>query len=137
MDQRGPHCPSLGPRERPEPVHSPAPPYTERRPRGASPQPGVVPRALMRRVGGRGRTRSSGGGGPEGETPPMSARGTNPRKGEQRQVGGSAGAALPRKDNTGAQRSAQAVQNAAVECKGKSRPDGTLQSTGSRRESGA
>jgi hypothetical protein len=58
-------------------------------------------------------------------------------QGGQRQVGGSAGAALPRKSNTGAQRSAQAVQNAAVECKGKSRPDEALQSTGPRRESAA
>lgn len=77
MDQRGPHCPSLGPRERPEWVHSPATPHTERRPRGASPQPGVVLRALMRRVGGRGRAHPFGDGGPGSETPPISARGTN------------------------------------------------------------
>jgi len=54
--------------------------------------------------------------------------------GGQRQVGGSAGAAHPRKDNTGAQRSAQAGQSSAVECKGKSRPDRTLEHKGSGRE---
>ena|GEM_PF-2217939 len=136
MDQRDPHCPSLGPHDRPEWVHSPATPHTERRPRGASPQPGAGSRAPMRRVGGRRRSRPFGGGGAEGETPPMGAREPN-LFGGQRQVGGSAGAALPRKCNTGAQRSAQAVQNAAVECKGKSWPDETLQGTGSRRESAA
>ena len=57
--------------------------------------------------------------------------------GGQRRVGGSAGAARPRKDNTGAQRSAQAGQNSAVECKGKSRPDRTLDSKGSGRETAA
>ena len=81
MDQPGPHCPSLGPRERPEWVHSPATPYTERRPRGASLQPGVGSRALMRRVGGRRRSRFFGGGGAESETPPMSAREPNPERG--------------------------------------------------------
>ena len=57
--------------------------------------------------------------------------------GGQRQVGGLAGAARPRKGNTGAQRSAQAGQNSAVECKGKSRPDRTLDSKGSGRETAA
>ncbi len=62
---------------------------------------------------------------------------TFPQGREQCQVDSSAGAALPRKDNTGAQRSAQVVQNATVECKGKSWPDEILQRTGSRRESAA
>ena len=66
---------------------------------------------------------------PEGLTPGQ--------PGGQRQVGGLAGAARPRKDNTGAQRSAQAGQNSAVECKGKSRPDQTLDSKGSGRETAA
>ena len=57
--------------------------------------------------------------------------------GGQRRVGGLAGAARPRKGNTGAQRSAQAGQNSAVECKGKSRPDRTLDSKGSGRETAA
>lgn len=57
--------------------------------------------------------------------------------GGQHRVGSSAGAARPRKDNTGAQRSAQAGQNSAVECKGKSRPDRTLDSKGSGRETAA
>ena len=55
----------------------------------------------------------------------------------QRQVGGLAGAARPRKDNTGAQRSAQAGQNPAVEGKAKSRPDCTLESKGCRGETRA
>lgn len=42
----------------------------------------------------------------------------------QRQVGCLAGAAHPRKGIGGAQRSAQAGQNSAVECKGRSRLDG-------------
>ena len=57
--------------------------------------------------------------------------------GGQRQVGGLAGAAHPRKGNTGALRSAQAGQNSAVECKGKSRPDRTPKSNGSGRETAA
>ena len=51
------------------------------------------------------------------------------------QVGGLAGAARPRKGIGGAQRPAQAGQNSAVECKGKSRPDWTPHSKGSRGES--
>ncbi len=49
-------------------------------------------------------------------------------------MGGLAGAAHPRKDNTGAQRSAQAGQNSAEERKGKSWPDRTLENKGSGRE---
>jgi hypothetical protein len=52
-------------------------------------------------------------------------------------VGGLAGAARPRKDNTGAQRWAQAGQKSAVECKGKSPPDRTLERKGSGRETEA
>jgi hypothetical protein len=55
----------------------------------------------------------------------------------QRQVGSSAGAARPRKDIEGAQRSAQAGQNPAVEGKAKSRPDQTLERKGSGRETAA
>ena len=54
--------------------------------------------------------------------------------GGQRLVGSLAGAARPRKGNTGAQRSAQAGQNPAVECKGKSRPDRIPHNRGSGRE---
>ena len=70
--------------------------------------------------------------------PPLPGGLTPPGKGGgQRRVGGLAGAARPRKDNTGAQRSAQAGQNSAVECKGKSRPDRTPNSNGSGRETAA
>ena len=64
---------------------------------------------------------------PGGLTPPQEGGG-------QRRVGSLAGAARPRKGNTGAQRSAQAGQNSAVECKGKSRPDRTPERKGSGRE---
>lgn len=57
--------------------------------------------------------------------PPWGTTGLTP-KGGQRQVGGLAGAAHRRKDIGGAQRSAQAGQKSAVECKGKSRPDTAL-----------
>ena len=70
--------------------------------------------------------------------PPPPAGLTPPGKGGgQRRVGGLAGAARPRKGNTGAQRSAQAGQNPAVECKGKSRPYWTPEGKGSSRETGA
>ena len=62
-------------------------------------------------------------------------RGEKPRG--QPQVGGLAGAARPRKGNTGAQRSAQAGQSSAVECKGESWPDRTPNSKGSGRETAA
>jgi hypothetical protein len=55
----------------------------------------------------------------------------------QRQVGSSAGAAPPRKDIKGAQRSAQAGQNPAIEGKAKSRPDWIPKRIGSRGESRA
>ena len=58
-------------------------------------------------------------------------------KGGQRQVGSFAGAAAPGKDIQGAQRSAQAGQNSAVDRKGKSRPDCELTTKARRGESRA
>ena len=52
-------------------------------------------------------------------------------------MGSSAGAAPPRKDIKGAQRSAQAGQNPAIEGKAKSRPDWIPKRIGSRGESRA
>ena len=52
----------------------------------------------------------------------------------QRQVGSLGGAPRPRKNIEGAQRSAQPGQNSGVECKGKSRPDVTPHTKGSRAE---
>ena len=49
----GPAVPARDPVKPTEPVHRPASPRRERRPRGALPQPGVGSRAAIRRVGGR------------------------------------------------------------------------------------
>ena len=68
--------------------------------------------------------------------PPLSLLGLTPQGG-QRQVGGLAGAAPRRKDIGGAQRSAQAGQKSAVECKDKSRPDWALNIKGPRGETRA
>lgn len=53
----------------------------------------------------------------------------------QVQVGSLGGAPHLVKDNLGTLRSAQAGQKSAGECKGKSRPDGTLERKESRGES--
>ena len=55
--------------------------------------------------------------------PSVAASLTEANASGQRQVGSSAGAAPPRKDIKGAQRSAQAGQNPAIEGKAKSRSD--------------
>ena len=62
--------------------------------------------------------------------PPVTAPLTGAAAPGQRQVGSSAGAARPRKDIEGAQRSAQTGQEPVVEGKAKSRPDRALESKG-------
>ncbi len=80
----------------------------------------------------------SGAGEPILKHHPSAPVGLTPAQaGGQRLVGSSAGAARARKDNTRAQRSAQAGQKPAVERKGKSRPDRTLDNKGSGRETEA
>ncbi len=72
---------------------------------------------------------------PMGHHPPTAVALTRAEKARgQRLVGGLAGAARPREDIGGAQRSAQAGQKSAVECKGKSRPDWVPHNKGPRRE---
>ena len=126
-----------GARRTHNPVNSRGTPSGERRPRGALPQPGPGLRSWVHSVGGSRRSRSLRGPGetPMEHRPPMNVTLTGAKAPGHGQVGGLAGAARPRKDIGGAQRSAQAGQNSAAECKGKSRPDWAPQSEEPRGES--
>ena len=94
----------------------PGTPSGKRRPRGALLQPGVALLTGLQSVGGRLRSRLSGGGGAANVTPPSSVDRAYLRG--QRLVGSLAGAVRLRKGNIGAQRSAQAGQKSAVEGQG-------------------
>jgi hypothetical protein len=92
----------------------------------------------MQSVAGSRRGRPLGGAGGDNVTPAFRDCVANcDQVIGQRQVGSSAGAAPPRKDIKGAQRSAQAGQNPAIEGKAKSRPDWIPKRIGSRGESRA
>ena len=74
----GPTVPARVPVKPTEPVHRPASPRRERRPRGALPQPGVSSWVLVHSVGGTQCGWTSGSIRGANETPPTGARGDYP-----------------------------------------------------------